>query len=200
MTESVQKQPMQELTPEQRKKIDALMEQGKAAGKLSSKVLIDTLDAMGADDELSDRIYEQLESAGIEIDISDVMDVIGKPLELTPTEEELQNTADEVVVEDPNALAETFKLDDPMRMYLKEIGKIPLLSQEKELELAKRMADGDEEARHQMAEANLRLVVSIAKRYVGRGMQLLDLIQRSEERRGGKACISGCRSRWSPDH
>ncbi|HIS65492.1 MAG TPA: RNA polymerase sigma factor RpoD [Candidatus Avoscillospira avistercoris] len=168
---------MQELTPEQRKKIDALMEQGKAAGKLSSKVLIDTLDAMGADDELSDRIYEQLESAGIEIDISDVMDVIGKPLELTPTEEELQNTADEVVVEDPNALAETFKLDDPMRMYLKEIGKIPLLSQEKELELAKRMADGDEEARHQMAEANLRLVVSIAKRYVGRGMQLLDLIQ-----------------------
>lgn len=74
MTESVQKQPMQELTPEQRKKIDALMEQGKAAGKLSSKVLIDTLDAMGADDELSDRIYEQLESAGIEIDISDVMD------------------------------------------------------------------------------------------------------------------------------
>ena len=177
MTESVQKQPLQELTPEQRKKIDTLMEQGKAAGKLSSKVLIDTLDAMGADDELSDRIYEQLESAGIEIDISDVMDVIGKPLELTPTEEELQNTADEVVVEDPNALAETFKLDDPMRMYLKEIGKIPLLSQEKELELAKRMADGDEEARHQMAEANLRLVVSIAKRYVGRGMQLLDLIQ-----------------------
>ena len=177
MTESVQKQPLQELTPEQRKKIDALMEQGKAAGKLSSKVLIDTLDAMGADDELSDRIYEQLESAGIEIDISDVMDVIGKPLELTPTEEELQNTADEVVVEDPNALAETFKLDDPMRMYLKEIGKIPLLSQEKELELAKRMADGDEEARHQMAEANLRLVVSIAKRYVGRGMQLLELIQ-----------------------
>lgn len=177
MTESIQKQPMQELTPEQRKKIDALMEQGKAAGKLSSKILIDTLDAMGADDELSDRIYEQLESAGIEIDISDVMDVIGKPLELTPTEEELQNTADEVVVEDPNALAETFKLDDPMRMYLKEIGKIPLLSQEKELELAKRMADGDEEARHQMAEANLRLVVSIAKRYVGRGMQLLDLIQ-----------------------
>ena len=177
MTESVQKQPLQELTPEQRKKIDALMEQGKAAGKLSSKVLIDTLDAMGADDELSDRIYEQLESAGIEIDISDVMDVIGKPLELTPTEEELQNTADEVVVEDPNALAETFKLDDPMRMYLKEIGKIPLLTPEKELELAKRMADGDEEARHQMAEANLRLVVSIAKRYVGRGMQLLDLIQ-----------------------
>ena len=177
MTESVQKQPLQELTPEQRKKIDALMEQGKAAGKLSSKVLIDTLDAMGADDELSDRIYEQLESAGIEIDISDVMDVIGKPLELTPTEEELQNTADEVVVEDPNALAETFKLDDPMRMYLKEIGKIPLLTPEKELELAKRMADGDEDARHQMAEANLRLVVSIAKRYVGRGMQLLDLIQ-----------------------
>ena len=177
MTESVQKQPMQELTPEQRKKIDALMEQGKAAGKLSSKILIDTLDAMGADDELSDRIYEQRGGAGIEIDISDVMDVIGKPLELTPTEEELQNTADEVVVEDPNALAETFKLDDPMRMYLKEIGKIPLLSQEKELELAKRMADGDEEARHQMAEANLRLVVSIAKRYVGRGMQLLDLIQ-----------------------
>ena len=177
MTDSVQKQPMQELTAEQRKKIDALMEQGKAAGKLSSKALIETLDAIGADDETSDRIYEQLESAGIEIDVSDVMEVLGKAMELTPSEEELKNTADEVVVEDPNALAETFKLDDPMRMYLKEIGKIPLLSPEQELDLAKRMADGDEDARHQMAEANLRLVVSIAKRYVGRGMQLLDLIQ-----------------------
>ncbi len=74
-------------------------------------------------------------------------------------------------------LADGFKMDDPVRMYLKEIGKIPLLSPEQEQALAQRMVDGDQEAQKQMAEANLRLVVSIAKRYVGRGMLLLDLIQ-----------------------
>ena len=75
------------------------------------------------------------------------------------------------------AMADTFSTDDPVRMYLKEIGKVPLLTPEEEQELAKRMAEGDEEAKRRMAEANLRLVVSIAKRYVGRGMLFLDLIQ-----------------------
>ena len=88
-------------------------------------------------------------------------------LEAAPTEEELARYDD---------LGEG-RLDDPVRMYLKEIGKIKLLTPEEELETAKRMAEGDEEARKRMSEANLRLVVSIAKRYVGRGMQLLDLIQ-----------------------
>ena len=78
---------------------------------------------------------------------------------------------------DPNALVDSFAVDDPVRMYLKEIGKVPLLTAEEEVDLAKRMADGDESAKKRLAEANLRLVVSIAKRYVGRGMLFLDLIQ-----------------------
>ena len=78
---------------------------------------------------------------------------------------------------DTEAMVESFSTDDPVRMYLKEIGKVPLLTPDEELELAKRMADGDEKAKQRMAEANLRLVVSIAKRYVGRGMLFLDLIQ-----------------------
>ena len=84
------------------------------------------------------------------------------------TEEEMNET---------EAMADTFSTDDPVRMYLKEIGKVPLLTPEEEQELAKRMAEGDAEAKHRMEEANLRLVVSIAKRYVGRGMLFLDLIQ-----------------------
>ncbi len=162
---------------ENRKKLNALLEQGKKQGKISSKQLIETLDAVDADEALTEKFYDELEAAGVEIDVSDVLEVLGKAQEITPTEEDLQSVAEEELVEDPEALADTFKLDDPVRMYLKEIGKISLLSPEEELSLAKRMAEGDKEAQQKMAEANLRLVVSIAKRYVGRGMQLLDLIQ-----------------------
>ncbi len=162
---------------EARKKLDALLEQGKKAGKVSSKQLIETLDAVDADEELTEQFYDQLDAAGVEIDVSDVLEVLGKEQEVSPTEEDLKNVAEEELVEDPEALADTFKLDDPVRLYLKEIGKIKLLTPEEETALAQRMAEGDKEAQQQMAEANLRLVVSIAKRYVGRGMQLLDLIQ-----------------------
>ena len=96
-----------------------------------------------------------------------------------PELEELEEI-EEVTEEEMNeteAMADTFSTDDPVRMYLKEIGKVPLLTPEEEQDLAKRMAEGDEEAKRRMAEANLRLVVSIAKRYVGRGMLFLDLIQ-----------------------
>ena len=162
---------------EARKKLDALLEQGKKAGKVSSKQLIETLDAVDADEELTEQFYDQLDAAGVEIDVSDVLEVLGKEQEVSPTEEDLKNVSEEELVEDPEALADTFKLDDPVRLYLKEIGKIKLLTPEEETALAQRMAEGDKEAQQQMAEANLRLVVSIAKRYVGRGMQLLDLIQ-----------------------
>ena len=178
MTDS-QDRVMDELEQEveNRKKLDALLELGRKVGKISSKQLIDTLDAVDADEEATEKFYDELEAAGVEIDVSDVLEVLGKAPEITPTEEDLKNVAEEEPIDDPEALAETFKLDDPVRMYLKEIGKINLLTPEEELELAKRMAEGDKEAQKQMAEANLRLVVSIAKRYVGRGMVLLDLIQ-----------------------
>lgn len=162
---------------ENRKKLDALLELGKRSGKISSKQLIDLLDEVDADEQMTEKFYDELEAAGVEIDVSDVLEVLGQTPEVSPSDEELQNVAEEELVEDPEALADTFKLDDPVRMYLKEIGKIKLLSPEEEMELAQRMADGDQAAQKQMAEANLRLVVSIAKRYVGRGMLLLDLIQ-----------------------
>ena len=174
-----------ELTDEVRTKLTALLEESKKTKKIASKKLVDTLDAVDATEEQTEQFYDVLEAAGVEIDVSDVLDLIGSAdgldsptldeidaiengeLEAAPTEEELARYDD---------LGEG-RLDDPVRMYLKEIGKIKLLTPEEELETAKRMAEGDEEARKRMSEANLRLVVSIAKRYVGRGMQLLDLIQ-----------------------
>ena len=174
-----------ELTDEARTKLTTLLEESKKTKKIASKKLVDTLDAVDATEEQTEQFYDVLEAAGVEIDVSDVLDLIGSAdgldsptldeidaiengeLEAAPTEEELARYDD---------LGEG-RLDDPVRMYLKEIGKIKLLTPEEELETAKRMAEGDEEARKRMSEANLRLVVSIAKRYVGRGMQLLDLIQ-----------------------
>ncbi len=162
-----------------RKRFDALLEEGRKLGKLPSKLLIEALDAVDADQETTEQFYDELEAAGVEIDVSDVLEVLGDAIEPSPTDDELNEVAGEDFdfEEDAEALADTFKLDDPVRMYLKEIGKIPLLSPEEEQSLAQRMASGDTEAQKEMAEANLRLVVSIAKRYVGRGMLLLDLIQ-----------------------
>ncbi len=162
-----------------RSRLDGLLEEGKKRGRLPSRQLIDTLDAIEADKETVERFYDELEAAGVEIDVSDVLEVLGDSIDPPPTDQELQEMEGEELdlEEDAEVLADGFKMDDPVRMYLKEIGKIPLLSPEQEQALAQRMVDGDQEAQKQMAEANLRLVVSIAKRYVGRGMLLLDLIQ-----------------------
>ena len=158
--------------------LKSLIEAGKKEGKVTSKQLLKTLDAIDADDKQIEQIYDALEKAGIEIDVSDVVDIIDAAEELLPTDAELLRIADQIPVEtdSPDSSDET-ATTDPVRMYLKEIGKIPLLSVEEETELAKRIADGDEEAKKRMVEANLRLVVSVAKHYLGRGMQLLDLVQ-----------------------
>jgi len=180
-----------EMTPEEldqaaenQKKLDALLDKSKKAGKISSKLLIDTLDEVDADEQMTEKFYDALEAAGVEIDVSDVMELIGEDQKLAPTEDELDKISEEELEKlpeedaaEPESYGEVYKMDDPVRMYLKEIGKIKLLSPEEELDLAVRMAAGDKDAQKRMAEANLRLVVSIAKRYVGRGMQLLDLIQ-----------------------
>ena len=176
-----------ELTAENRQKLETLITEAKKTGKVSSKHLVETLDDVDATQAQTEQFYDILEQAGIEIDVSDVLDLIGSADMDNPTLSEMQAIEDEGLPEDletPEALpedVETAKLDDPVRMYLKEIGRIKLLSPEEEQEVARAMAEGDEKtreaARKRMSEANLRLVVSIAKRYVGRGMQLLDLIQ-----------------------
>ncbi len=159
-------------------KLRALIETGKKNGKVTSKQLLHTLDAIDADEKQTDQIYDALEKAGIEIDVSDVAEIIDEAADLLPTDSDILNMQE--TLPEPNSpelSAEDAGMTDPVRMYLKEIGKIDLLSIEEETELAKRIADGDEEAKKRMVESNLRLVVSVAKHYLGRGMQLLDLIQ-----------------------
>ncbi len=157
-------------------KLQSLLEQGKKEHKIASKDLIDTLDSIDADEKQTDLIYNALEEAGVEIDVADVVEMLTKPEELGPSEEDIRLVEEEKLI-DTEEMAEVMSVNDPVRMYLKEIGKIPLLSSEEELEFAQRMADGDEYAHQKMIESNLRLVVSIAKRYVGRGLPFLDLIQ-----------------------
>lgn len=143
-----------------------LIDKGKKKGILTYKEIMDALEDIDLDEEQIDNIYQTLEEMGI--------DVVGDKGEV-----ELLDTADDESVEEEDdlSLPKGISVDDPVKMYLKEIGKIPLLTAEEEVALAKRMEAGDEEAKKRLAEANLRLVVSIAKRYVGRGMLFLDLIQ-----------------------
>ena len=141
-----------------------LLERGKKNGVLSFKEIMDAFETVDIGPDQIDKIYETIEKAGIEI-VGD----LDKELE----EIELANEED---IEDLS-VPEGVNIDDHVKMYLKEIGKVPLLDADEEIELARRMAEGDPAAKRRLAEANLRLVVSIAKRYVGRGMLFLDLIQ-----------------------
>lgn len=157
-------------------KLQKLLEQSKNDKRIASKDLIDALDAIDADEQQTDLIYNALEAAGIEIDVSDVVEMLSKPDDMVPSDEDLELIEEEKLI-DTDEISEVMSVNDPVRMYLKEIGKIPLLTGEEEQEVAKRLAEGDEQAHNTMVESNLRLVVSIAKRYVGRGLPFLDLIQ-----------------------
>ncbi|MBO8142076.1 MAG: RNA polymerase sigma factor RpoD [Firmicutes bacterium] len=152
--------------------IDELMQRGKRRGALTYREIMDALQEVELSPEQIDEVYERLASQGIDV-IADGADADA----FIDGEDDEDNglPADPAAVD--LSVPEGIGLDDPVRMYLKEIGRVPLLSAEEEIELAKRIEQGDEEAKRRLAEANLRLVVSIAKRYVGRGMLFLDLIQ-----------------------
>lgn len=154
-----------ELTIEQVK--DQLMELGKKRGVLTYKEIVEKLSGFDQDADQIDEYYEFLGEQGIEV-INDSED-----------EDDIQvtNSGEEEFKLDDLSVPPGIKINDPVRMYLKEIGRVHLLSANEEIALAKRIEKGDEEAKRRLAEANLRLVVSIAKRYVGRGMLFLDLIQ-----------------------
>ncbi len=147
--------------------LQQLLEEGKKKGVLDYKDISDKLEELDLDIAQIDKIYEYLEKQGIEIvgNLDEELDMLDEEIEIT--QEEL----------DDMSVPDGVSIDDPVRMYLKEIGKVPLLSTAEETELAQKMAEGDKAAKRKLAEANLRLVVSIAKRYVGRGMLFLDLIQ-----------------------
>ncbi len=144
-------------------RIRELLDRGKQKGMLTFNEVMDVMNEVGVDADQMDKVYGELEELNIDI----------------VEEVEVPEDMDEEIAEIETMLAPTegINIDDPVRMYLKEIGKVPLLTAQQEIEIAQRMAEGDLDAKHQLAEANLRLVVSIAKRYVGRGMLFLDLIQ-----------------------
>ncbi len=154
-----------------------LLERGKKKGSLTAKEL-ECIGEMNLDSEAEEKFYDMLEANGVDIDVGSA-DVLPPIDDVLPDNEDLDSIEEvtEEEISSTDALMDTFSTDDPVRMYLKEIGKVPLLTPEEEIDLAIKMANGDEDAKHRMTEANLRLVVSIAKRYVGRGMQFLDLIQ-----------------------
>ncbi|MBQ7116076.1 MAG: RNA polymerase sigma factor RpoD [Clostridia bacterium] len=155
---------------EKKPQIKALIEKGKVSGKLATHDIDNViLEIEGFDVDDIEKLYELIESNSIEIidDIGDEMlDALSMDIEST-------KAPDEETPADAKAMA----IDDPVKVYLKEIGRVPLLTSEEEIELAIRISENDQEAKKRLSEANLRLVVSIAKRYVGRGMQFLDLIQ-----------------------
>lgn len=153
--------------------ISKLLTLGQKKGELTYEEIGDTLEKMELSAEDMDALFEQLNQFGV--DLKDLSDESEKE----PDDSDLENVEEDESeeVELDLSVPDDVGIDDPVRMYLKEIGRVPLLRAEEEVELAKRMQDGDEEAKNQLAEANLRLVVSIAKRYVGRGMLFLDLIQ-----------------------
>ena len=144
----------------------ALVEKGKATGKLTTQDIDAAMIEMNLDVEELDKLYETLEANNIEV----VDDISSDAIENFDVD--IPKSLDIGAGDDKGA-----NVDDPVKVYLKEIGRVPLLTPEEEIELAIRIADDDKKAKQRLAEANLRLVVSIAKRYVGRGMHFLDLIQ-----------------------
>ena len=149
--------------------VGALIAKGKSKGSLTSGEIVEALGEVDYDIDQIDKLYEDLENNGIEVNYLDSPDFAD-----IETEVEQYESAEEM---EKMLIQEGLAIDDPVRMYLKEIGQVPLLDNDKELVLAEKMADGDEEAKQELVKANLRLVVSIAKRYVGKGMFFLDLIQ-----------------------
>lgn len=161
-----------------------LFEKGKKEGSLTYEQIGEALGEIELDKDQMDNMYDTLAQMGIDIlneehPKDEMVEIIFDPSFEQPFEKELDMESEEDV--EPVVLdlsvPKGISIDDPVRMYLKEIGKIPLLSAEEEIELAEKMVEGDEESKQKLVEANLRLVVSIAKRYVGRGMLFLDLIQ-----------------------
>ncbi len=151
-----------------------LLALGQKKGELTYEEIGDALGKMDLTPDEMEILFEQLNQLGLTLkDDSGSLD----DDDFEPTEDDFKSVEEEEEIELDLSIPDDVGIDDPVRMYLKEIGRVPLLKADEEVELAKRMQEGDEEAKNQLAEANLRLVVSIAKRYVGRGMIFLDLIQ-----------------------
>lgn len=176
---SIAKKPQKNLEDVQAS-LQSLISQGRKDGMIRVADLNAVLEKLDLTPEQIEEVYDRFDAMNIQIVSSD-LDMDGDVLELPLDDDldgdiDLSDVEDEALV-DPVDLAAEYNLDDPVRMYLKEIGQIKLLAAEEEVELAKRVCEGDQEAKNKLTEANLRLVVSIAKKYSGRGLHILDLIQ-----------------------
>ena len=163
-----QESKKEDIDDKTQEKLDSIIKKAKEKGKITYGELATELD--DANPSEMEKVFDAMEKIGV--------DLLNDDFEDEPSEEDLaevENLNIEEAFDDTNF--EGISLDDPVRMYLREIGRIPLLTYDKEIELAQKVLDGDEESKKELAEANLRLVVSIAKKYVGRGMLFLDLIQ-----------------------
>ena len=160
--------------PDKRTVIREILEQGKSKGKLTTKEIFDIMGETDFEPDQLERLYDQLEKEGIIIveDLVDDMQEISD-LDISKIEKAESEHSDDT----DNPVPDNIAIDDPVKVYLNEIGRVPLLSSQEEIELAIKTKNGDVAAKKRLSEANLRLVVSIAKRYLGRGMQFLDLIQ-----------------------
>ncbi len=156
--------------PDKKTVIRELIEQGKSKGQLTTKEILDALGELDFEPEQIEKFYDTLEAQGVEI----VEDFGDNSIDNLDTDAQ---SGEESKALETALSSEGIAIDDPVKVYLKEIGRVPLLTPEEEINLAVRIKNGDEAAKKRLAEANLRLVVSIAKRYLGRGMQFLDLIQ-----------------------
>ncbi|MGN1457268.1 MAG: RNA polymerase sigma factor RpoD [Acutalibacteraceae bacterium] len=159
--------------PDKKTVLRDLMEMGKAKGQLTNKEILDAIGEMDIDPEQLEKFYDTLETNGVII-VENIDDIMLDDVELSSIASGEVGVDDDV---DSETMTENIAIDDPVKIYLKEIGRVPLLTPDEELDLAIRISDGDVAAKKRLSEANLRLVVSIAKRYLGRGMQFLDLIQ-----------------------
>lgn len=158
--------------------LQTLITKGRKEGMLRASELNAELEKLDISPEKIEEIYERFDTLGIQIvgadlDLDDALPPIGDDLD---GDMDIGDVEEEELI-DPVDLAAEYNLDDPVRMYLKEIGQVKLLSAQEEIDLAKRVAEGDKDAKDKLTEANLRLVVSIAKKYSGRGLHILDLIQ-----------------------
>jgi RNA polymerase primary sigma factor len=154
--------------------IRELIERGQKRGVLTYKEIGEAMAEVELDPEQIEELYERLGTLGIDLVAAGAE---GQPADETEDTDRSPRKGEDEGDTGDIGIPDGIRLDDPVRMYLKEIGRVPLLTSDEEVELAKRMEAGDEEAKRRLVEANLRLVVSIAKRYVGRGMLFLDLIQ-----------------------
>ena len=176
---SANKKPAKAVDMEQlQKQLQELITKGKKEGMIRAADLNALLEKMTLSTEKIEEIYDKFEAMNIQILTNELDLDLGDDLEMGLEVDNIDLSGlDEEDLVDPVDLAAEYSLDDPVRMYLKEIGQVKLLSAEEEVELAKRVAEGDQNAKNKLTEANLRLVVSIAKKYSGRGLHILDLIQ-----------------------